>query len=74
MALELTAPQWRMLAGLARGFAWDDHVHRPSERAQALATREALARRRLIDAQGRLTETGRQALIDRAVSSARRVA
>ena len=71
MALTLTEPQWRMLAGVAAGFAWDDHVHRPGQRAQAQATRQALASRGLLDQLGQLTAKGTRALVDRAVSQSR---
>lgn len=72
MALELTAPQWRMLAGVAQGFAWDDHVHRPGQRAQAQATRQALAARGLLDQHSQLTAKGTRALLERAAAVALR--
>lgn len=71
MTLELTAPQWRMLARVSQGFAWDD-LPRPSERARAQATRQALASRGLLDQSGQVTAKGARALIDRAASVALR--
>lgn len=71
MASTLTEPQWRMLAGVAAGFAWDD-LPRPSERARAQATRQALASRGLLDQSGQLTAKGTRALVDRAAALALR--
>ena len=71
MALELTEAQWRMLARVSQGFAWDD-LPRPTERARAKATRQALTSRGLLDQRGHLTAAGRQALVDRACALATR--
>lgn len=69
--MQLTEPQWRMLSRVAQGFAWDD-LPGPSERARAKATRQALARRGLLDQSGRLTAAGRKTLVDRACALAAR--
>ena len=71
MAAELTEAQWRMLARVSQGFAWDD-LPGPSERGRAKATRQALAGRGLLDQSGQLTPKGARALVDRAASLATR--